>query len=66
MWSASTPGGDVILVLGPEPIIGRQSVVLGSISDPSRAGRAFERFPEHAGSGTLLAAFARILRDTCL
>lgn len=28
-----------VLVLGPEPIIGRQSVVLGSISDPSRTLR---------------------------
>lgn len=31
--------GTAVLVLGPEPIIGRQSVVLGSISDPSRTLR---------------------------
>lgn len=28
--------GTAMLVLGPEPIIGRQSVVLGSASDPAR------------------------------
>lgn len=31
--------GTAVLMLGPEPIIGRQSVVLGSISDPSRTLR---------------------------
>jgi general secretion pathway protein H len=31
--------GTAVLALGPEPIIGRQSVVLGSISDPSRTLR---------------------------
>ena len=31
--------GTAILVLGPEPIIGRQSVVLGSASDPARTLR---------------------------
>lgn len=31
--------GTAVLVLGPEPIIGRQSVMLGSISDPSRTLR---------------------------
>ena len=31
--------GTAMLVLGPEPIIGRQSVLLGSISEPSRTLR---------------------------
>lgn len=31
--------GTAVLMLGPEPIIGRQSVVLASISDPSRTLR---------------------------
>jgi len=31
--------GTVLVVLGPEPIIGRQSVVLASVSDPSRTLR---------------------------
>ncbi len=31
--------GKAVLMLGPEPIIGRQSVVLASISDPSRTLR---------------------------
>ena len=31
--------GTAVLMLGPEPIIGRQSVMLGSISDPSRTLR---------------------------
>ncbi len=31
--------GTAMLVLGPEPIIGRQSVMLGSISEPSRTLR---------------------------
>ena len=31
--------GTAVLVLGPEPIIGRQSVVLGSLSDPARTLR---------------------------
>ena len=31
--------GTAVLALGPEPIIGRQSVVLGSISDPARTLR---------------------------
>lgn len=31
--------GTAMLVLGPEPIIGRQAVVLGSVSDPARTLR---------------------------